>query len=314
MILILFGPSCAPLLRQYDRDITDIVQRLLALMYPVISSATVGLQGLKATVRAFRQMLRQILQRSPISKFTRARHRQDIRVAFALNGLKGLSCRKSRIRFDDHATCPTRWDKLSEHPAKQDVLLPFPVRVNESAGNRHPEVIPTGNQQHHLKAEREAGVLVHAAFAPERVFLTTFPLKCRVTDQMQGGILGRRQKAQGVGAQLFNQCSFIPPAASDHPQQRPVSNPFRHQARQLLKVASTLIEREHDNQPAEEPKMPTLRATEMMLVSEEKKVYLLGDTCKAKHVALSEYWTVRTFQHIRERASFQRSALPVTFE
>ena len=58
--------------------------------------------------------------------------------------------------------------------AEQDVLMPLDVGINGSNGNRETEMIPTGNQDHHIEAKRIRRMVMFPAKEPQGVVLSPF--------------------------------------------------------------------------------------------------------------------------------------------
>lgn len=177
-------PIISPLLRENDRDITDVFERPPALVYPIITPPAIRLQALQATVLTLRQVLHQIAQGTAIRELAGARRRKHIAVAEAVEQAEGLRGGEPGVGLDHDLPRPLRRHELPQHPPEENVLLPLPARVNNGDGHGHAVVRPTGDEQDQLEPVAEAGVLVDPAGAPQRVLPPALAFDGGITDEV----------------------------------------------------------------------------------------------------------------------------------
>ena len=108
-----------------------------------------------------------------IGKLPGAGHGKDIRILLFGDQAQCLVGRKACIGHDDNLAHPTWGRKILEHLPKKDVLMAFDLRVNRGEGDGDGHLVPTRDQQDHLKPKRIRIMRAVARRMPQGVFPAT---------------------------------------------------------------------------------------------------------------------------------------------
>src|SRR5215212_7810416 len=191
-----FRPIVTPFLREYDRDIAQIMQRRTANKDPVIVAAAIGFVAGAPCITTLGQMLDQITQMFAIRTFPCPGHRKDIRILLLGDQAQSLISGKTGISHHHDLLHPGWRDKVLQHLPKQAILVPTTLRIDEAHSHRDAKTLPTRTQQHQLEAKLIRVMLPVAGEVAQGMLTPPLRFERTVANQIQHAVGGRWQRPQ----------------------------------------------------------------------------------------------------------------------
>jgi hypothetical protein len=188
-----FRPIVTPFLREYDRDLTQMMQRRTANKAPLIVAAAVRLVAGTPRLTTLGQMLDQITQMLAIRKLPCPGHRKDVRLLLLGDQAQGLMSGTTGISPHHDLLHPGWRDKILQPLPPQAILVPTTLGIEEAPSNRDATTLPTRNPQPQLAATLIRVMLPVAGEVAQGML--TPPLRCErtVANQIQHAVGGRGQ-------------------------------------------------------------------------------------------------------------------------
>src|SRR5262245_10814958 len=251
-------------------------------------------------------MLDEVSQMFAIGKFPGAGHGKDIRIMELCDQPQRLVSGKARIGHDDNLAHPGWRHKGLQHLPKEDVLMPFDLRVHWGEGDWDAKTAPTHDQQDHCEPKHVGIMLTVARRMSQGMLPPPFVFQGAIPNEIEYAIRRRRERMQGGGRHLPYPRLRIPLARTDHTQGRPIFERGRQVGLESLEGALARIADQRHEQPAAHEEMLRLGAVNVSLERVEHLVYVAWDACATPHVSHScGFWDVGCIQDTQERSYFQ---------
>jgi hypothetical protein len=216
-----FRPLVTPFLREYERDITQIMPRRTANKDPVIVAAAVRFGAGAPRITTLGQMLDQSTPMSAIRQLPCPGHCKDGCLLVLGEQAQGLMRSTTGISHHHDLLHPGWRDNGLQPLPQQAMLVPATLGIDAAHSHRDAQTLPTRHQQHPREAKLIRVLLPVAGEVAQGMLTPPLRLARTVAKQIQHTVGGRWQRPQGDSGPICYRGVSVPWPRPDHPHAGP---------------------------------------------------------------------------------------------